>query len=54
MEKTPAANNAALHMKLPAALLAQAHRLAGRRGLSVASLVRMLLLRELEADSSPK
>ncbi|TYZ10597.1 hypothetical protein FY528_09040 [Hymenobacter lutimineralis] len=47
-------DKAALNMRLDADLLAKAHDLADRRGISLAGLVRMLLIQEIEADAPYK
>lgn len=40
--------DAALNMRLPAGLLEDAKKLAKRKGVSLAGLVRMLLIQEIE------
>ncbi len=46
------AKDAALNMRLPADLLARAKTHAESRGVSLAGLVRMLLIREMEAKAA--
>jgi antitoxin component of RelBE/YafQ-DinJ toxin-antitoxin module len=43
---------AALNMRIDAELLTKAHELADKRGISLAGLVRMLLIQELEREKA--